>query len=164
MNGFRAPRPRSRPRALPCRTPSDERGQSMAEFAIVMPFLLLLVFGIIELGAAWRTYQVITNTAREGARIAVIPGKDENDVRTAVDARLTQGGLDPAMSTVEIVCDAGAGNCFNPTGRTGTGTEVRITYPYTFLFLGPITDFVTGGGGDAFGTITMRTGILMRNE
>lgn len=141
----------------------DESGQSLVEFLLVIPILLLMVFGIIELGAAWRTYQVITNTAREGARIAVLPGADDAQVRTAVDQRLTEGGLDPALATVDIVCEGGAGTCFDPS-RTGTGTEVRIAYPYTFLFLGPITDFATGGGGDAFGTITMQTGILMRNE
>ena len=115
------------------------------------------------MGAAWRTYQVITNSAREGARLAVVPGADESAVRTAVDQRLTQGGLDPSVSTVEIICDGGVAACFDPT-KSGTGTEVRITYPYSFLFLGPITDYAAGGGGDAFGTITMSTGILMRKE
>lgn len=139
----------------------DRSGQSLVEFLIVAPLLLLLFFGIVELGAAWRTYQVVTNTAREGARRAVVPDAEETDVRTAVDQRLTQGGLDPAQGTVDIIC---SDVCFGPARPSGSTTEIRIAYPHAFVFLGPIVEYVTGGGGDTFGTITMQTGILMRNE
>jgi hypothetical protein len=130
---------------------------------IVLPILLLLFFGIVEVGAAWRSYQVVTNTAREGARAAILPNSTEAGVRAIVDGRLTSGGLDPGSATVEIVCPGG-GSCFGATRPFGAGTEVRIAYPHTFVLLGPIAEWATGGGGGSWGTITMRTAIVMRNE
>lgn len=52
---------------------SPERGQSMAEMALVLPLFLLLVFGIVELGRAFAARQALTSAAREGARILVLP-------------------------------------------------------------------------------------------
>ncbi len=48
-------------------------GQSMVEFAFVLPLFLTLVFGIIELGRVWAAKQALTIAAREGARILVLP-------------------------------------------------------------------------------------------
>lgn len=51
---------------------SNEKGQSMAEFALILPVLLIVLCGIIDFG--WLYYNQITlnNAAREGARYAVI--------------------------------------------------------------------------------------------
>lgn len=138
----------------------SEQGQALVEFLIALPVLLLLVFGIIEMGAAWRTYQVTTNTAREGARLTVLPNADETEVRSAMADRLTQGGLDPADATIDFVC---TGACFGSTRTTGEGAEVRISYPFDFILLGPIANYF-GFGGSAFGTVTMQTGFVMRIE
>jgi hypothetical protein len=128
----------------------------------VIPFLVLLVFGIIEFGAAWRAYQIVTNTAREGARAAVLPSSTYAGPMAVVNGHLSGGGLDPADATVEILCTAGTdATCF--PASTGEGTEVRISYPYTFIFLGPIVNYI-GWSGSGFGTVTMQTGIVMRNE
>ena len=136
------------------------RGQALVEFLIALPILLFLVFGIIEMGSALRTYQVATNTAREGARLTVLPNALEADVRAAMDIRLTQGGLDPANATITFVCTAA---CFGATRTTGEGAEVRVSYPYDFVLLGPIADYFSGDGS-AFGTVTMQTGFVMRIE
>ncbi len=138
----------------------SEAGQALVEFLIALPILALLVFGIIEMGAAWRTYQVTTNTAREGARLTVLPNADEADVRAQMADRLTQGGLNPANATIDFVC---TGACFGSTRTTGEGVEVRIAYPFDFIFLGPIANYI-GGDGSAYGTVTMQTGFVMRIE
>ncbi len=137
-----------------------EAGQALVEFLIAMPVLVLLVFGIIEMGAAWRTYQVTTHTAREGARLTVLPNADESTVRADMATRLTQGGLDAASATINFVC---TGACFGSTRTTGAGVEVQVSYPFSFVFLGPIANYVTGDGS-AFGTVTMQTGFVMRIE
>ncbi len=144
----------------------DDAGQALVEFLVVAPLLLMIFFGIVEVGGAWRTFQVITNTAREGARQAVLPGATEAEVLEVIRGRLQAGGLNPnpPMAEIQIVCDGGAGGtCFGAT-RTGEGTEVRIAYRHNFVLLGPVIQFATGGGGDRWGEITMRTGIVMRNE
>jgi len=50
----------------------DERGTSMAEFAIVALFFFMLIFGIIEFGRLLYTINALTDAARRGARYAVI--------------------------------------------------------------------------------------------
>jgi len=132
------------------------------EFLVVVPALLLLFFGIVEVGAAWRTYQVVTNTAREGARQAVLPTATQSRVDSIVNFRLATSGLNPADATIEILCAAGPGACF--PGVTGQSTEVRVSYPHTFLLLGPIAELATGGGAGPWGTVTLRSSLVMRNE
>jgi hypothetical protein len=138
-------------------------GQALVEFLIVVPILLLLFFGIVELGAAWRSFQVVTNSAREGARAAVLPNATEAGVRAIVANRLTTGGLTAGDATVVINCTAGAGACFG-AGRSGQQTEVRISFPHQFILLGPLVQLATGEGGDRWGEVTLRSGIVMRNE
>ena len=64
----------------------DRRGQSMVEFALVLPILLLVVFGATEFGRAWMTLNILTAAAREGARLAVVTAPDV----AAVNARVTE--------------------------------------------------------------------------
>jgi Flp pilus assembly protein TadG len=58
------------------RKSSRTRGQAMAEFVLVAPFFLLLLFSIIEFGRAVYYVQMLGNAAREGARYAIIHGAD----------------------------------------------------------------------------------------
>jgi Flp pilus assembly protein TadG len=51
----------------------DQKGVALVEFAIVLPLLLLLLFGFIEFGVLLYNKQVITNASREGARAAINP-------------------------------------------------------------------------------------------
>lgn len=137
--------------------------------ALVIPILLLLVFGIIEFASAWRSYQVITNAAREGARRAVMPADPGLVDPTApavlgiVQNVMTTGGLafDPAY--VSFSCEGAAGLC---EGTRGTSEEVRIDYPYDFVLIGPLVNWACGGscGAGGFGTITLSTSSVMRSE
>jgi len=54
------------------KTRKNEKGQSLVEFALVVPLLLLLVVGIFEFGRAWMTKNIMTGAAREAARIAAV--------------------------------------------------------------------------------------------
>ena len=51
---------------------SGEKGASAVEFAIILPILVMLVFGIIQFGLAFNKYIAITHAAREGARLAAV--------------------------------------------------------------------------------------------
>ena len=57
---------------LPARVRS-EAGAELVEFALVLPVLLLVFGGIIDFGLLLQRQQVVTNAAREGARLAVLP-------------------------------------------------------------------------------------------
>ena len=62
----------------------SEDGAQLVEFALVLPLLLLVVLGIAEFGFIFQRYEVITNAAREGARLAVLPGYTTADVEARV--------------------------------------------------------------------------------
>ena len=62
------------------------RGQSIIEFALILPLLLLVLFGITEFGRAWMVSNILTSAAREGCRLAVVTAPDS----TLVFARVTQ--------------------------------------------------------------------------
>ncbi|MEO8274098.1 MAG: TadE family protein [Chloroflexota bacterium] len=64
------------------------RGQSLVEFALVLPLFLLLVFGILDLGLAVYSYNSITNAAREGARLAIV-NQDATNVTTRATSQAT---------------------------------------------------------------------------
>lgn len=131
-----------------------EAGQSLVELALALPILLALLVGIFEFGRAWNVRQVLTAAAREGARMAVIPGADQAVVENDIDGRLTAAGLNPGDVTVSIVgMDDGIGD----------PTTVTLTTEYTFLFLGPVVSLI-GGDGSTGGTITLTGVSVMRNE
>lgn len=50
------------------------RGQSLVEFALVLPMFLLLLIGVTEFGRAWMTRNILTGASREAVRIAAIQG------------------------------------------------------------------------------------------
>jgi hypothetical protein len=137
---------------------SGESGAELIEFALVLPLLLLVVLGIIDFGFLFQRYEVITNAAREGARVAVLPGYADADVAARVDQYLVAGGLTgphdpPAIAhpppvAIGLYCAA--------------VTSVTVTYPHTYSFVGGIAGYF-GGGGLAART-SIRATAEMRNE
>ena len=59
----------------------------------MFPTLLLVMLGIIDFGFLFQRYEVVTNAAREGARVAILPGYADADVQARVNQYLTAGGL-----------------------------------------------------------------------
>lgn len=58
-----------------------ENGSSSVEFALILPVLILLLFGIIQFGFVFNNYLAITHAAREGARLAAVGHYSEAVVR-----------------------------------------------------------------------------------
>lgn len=135
----------------------SDSGQSLAEFALILPILLALLVGIIEFANAWRTYQVITNVGREGARVAVLPTVTTDSVQTVIENGLNQAGLDASSATISLgLCNGGA--C------TGNPDTVRIDYPFQFRFVGPVIALACNDCGGAPGSVVLSTISTMRNE
>jgi Flp pilus assembly protein TadG len=133
-----------------------ERGVELIEFALVFPLLLAVVLGILDFGFLFRNYEVVTNAAREGARVAILPGYDLADVQARVDQYIAAGGLEATANTDYIPpspVNVG-GVCITLTGAT-------VTYPHTFLFVGPIVAFL---GGTNFTTRNLTASSTMRYE
>ena len=105
----------------------DQKGAAIVEFAIVLPLLVLLVFGIIEFGILLYNQSVITNASREGAR-AGITGLDESAI-AAIAVNYCQDRLitftDTQSDPVPTVVRDG--------GSPQETLTVSITYNYTLL-------------------------------
>jgi Flp pilus assembly protein TadG len=117
----------------------EERAASMVEFAIVVPLLLLLVFGIIDFGRVFFDLNNLTNVAREGARNgAVLPtaGTTElNSIRDAVIARFNQNSMKNSALTTAMVTVTAQGTSPNRTIRVViTGYPLNPIVP-----IGPLT-------------------------
>ncbi|HQE06056.1 MAG: TadE family protein [Tepidanaerobacteraceae bacterium] len=98
-----------------------ERGQTLVELALVLPVIILILFGTLEFGRLFHSYIVITNAAREGARLGAVGKSDEeivSRIREAsplyqADSRLRVIRLEPNESarspgvplTVEVAYD-----------------------------------------------------------
>ena len=130
------------------------RGQAAVELAVILPVILLLAVGLIEMARAWHHHQVVTNAAREGARMAAVanPLTTTASVDSMVRNVLVQGGLNGYASTTTVTIGG---------WRTGAGTpdSVRVDYPYQFLLLGPIIGWTTGQR-----SVTLTSRSIMRNE
>jgi Flp pilus assembly protein TadG len=61
----------------------SERGAELVEFALVTPLMLVLIGGIVDFARLFQSYEVVTNAAREGARLAALPGYDANNYAAA---------------------------------------------------------------------------------
>jgi Flp pilus assembly protein TadG len=64
----------------------EQQAQALVELALVLPVLLLLVFGIIEFGRIYGAYMVISNLSREGARFGVV-GHDDSQIEALITQR-----------------------------------------------------------------------------
>ena len=73
----------------------NNRGQTLVEFALIIPIFLLLVFGMMDFGIVLNQYLVVTAAAREGARSAAIGNSDSGSIAVvkAAAATIDQGQL-----------------------------------------------------------------------
>src|SRR3982751_109523 len=113
------------------RLKKNERGAALLETAITIPMILMVCIGIFEFGRAYQTWQVLTNAAREGARVAVLPGSTSSAVDARVRQYLTSGAL-PAPASAGVAGTAGTVDI--GTGAAGAPTSiVTVTYPFSFI-------------------------------
>jgi Flp pilus assembly protein TadG len=135
-----------------------ERGAELVEFALVLPVLLLIILGIFDFGFLFKDYEVITNAAREGARVGVLSGYSPTDVQARATSYITAAGLTAGLATITPVTQDLVINA--TTGATVRVVRVTVTYPHTFSLLGPMATLF----GGTFGTITLTAVSTMRVE
>lgn len=113
---------------------SRARAQAMTEFALLLPVLLLLAFGIFEFGRAYYTYSAISNAARESARYGIITPTDTNGIINAGVTRAIGLGLNPSNFVVQCM---DKDNNIGPIYCT-SGKRIRVTVNYTFVSVAPL--------------------------
>lgn len=150
------------------KTKSDS-GQALVEFAFVLPFILILLLGLIEFGVAFYNRAMLTNASREGARAGMTYTTDSSSnywslasMRTAVNnavnnylqGRLINFGGNPTWITV---ANRSGGSPYDPSFNVSGGTvDVTVTYTHTFL---AIPNFIGSGN-----TINIGSQTIMRLE
>jgi Flp pilus assembly protein TadG len=137
-----------------------ETGSALLEAAVTIPILLLISVGIFEFGRAYQTWQILTNAAREGARVAVVP----YPAAGAVEARVREymvGGQLPRAADAAITVNRAATLTIN--GKAVTASAVSIDYPFDFVVLQPVARLVSPGARTG-NSVTMHASSVMRNE
>jgi Flp pilus assembly protein TadG len=105
------------------------RGDSLIEFALLLPILMLMLMGIFDLSRAFYVHSVIANAAREGARYGVAHPDDSAGVVEAIETFII--GLDPDELTITVTC---------PTSET-----IHVDITYNFYVLTPLmAQFLSG--------------------
>ena len=119
-----------------------QRGGSAVEFAIVLPILLVLLFGIIEFSILFYDKAVITNASREGARAGIVFAPtplDDGGITAVVNSYcasnlITFGSATGATTTVSR----------GGSGSPGDPLTVTVNYSYDFLVLPNFVTALTG--------------------
>ncbi|WP_462411052.1 TadE/TadG family type IV pilus assembly protein [Neobacillus sp. Marseille-QA0830] len=101
-----------------------ENGQSLVEFALILPIFIMLLFGIIDFGRAFHAYLTIDHAGREAARAASI-GKSDSQVKQIAMNQGTSIHLNEAWVSVS-------------TKTEGTDKVATITISYPFQFITPV--------------------------
>jgi Flp pilus assembly protein TadG len=138
----------------------NERGQALLETAITMPLILIVSVAIFEFGRAYQTWEVLTNAAREGARVAVLPGTSVSDVQSRVVSYMTTGQLaHPDTATIDV----DKNRTISIGATTASASQVTVNYPFEFIVLQPVARLVVSGSTMG-APITMSVSAEMRNE
>jgi Flp pilus assembly protein TadG len=131
-----------------------DSGAELIEFMIVFPILMLILGGIMDFGMLLRNYEVVTNAAREGARVAILDGYETADIEARIEEYLDAAGMggphNVEVDTVPITTPAG----------TFTARSVTLNYTYQFAALSVFGPFF----GSDFGTIGLEGVSVMRTE
>lgn len=139
----------------------NNKGASAVEFTLVLPILIVLLFGIVEFGLLMYNKAVITNASREGARAGIVfsprPGEPAKKavVKNYADAHVVsfpKGVTNP---------DVPSGQCT----AFGNDLIVDVSYQHNFLVFSGLVNLLTPGGSGAMpGAITLSARTVMRCE
>jgi Flp pilus assembly protein TadG len=112
-------------------------GQSTVELALVLPLLVLVIFGCLKVGMAFYSYEQVSSAATAGARAAAV---NHGGDPTAA-ARAAARSVSPAMGLSDSQIAVTYLSTASPPGASwsypGTVT-VKVDYPLTFSFLGQL--------------------------
>jgi Flp pilus assembly protein TadG len=149
--GVTMARSRAIRRARPARRRDrGQRGAVVVEFALIVPMLLLLLFGIIEFGYMLNRDIMIGNASRDGARVASLNGTGA-EVRAAITTELNASKIYPAAGDIKIDCVLPDGTKCNATSDSTyttlaeSGSTAIVTVKHNYKWITPIVSSLFGG-------------------
>ena len=114
--------------SAPLGRPKGQEGQNALEFAILLPVLMLILFGVLDLGRVFFAAITIVNAARVGARYASLHASDTSGAIAAAQAETAGSGIvltDPDVSSVTVSCPLGCGS--------NRPIQVNVTYEFDLI-------------------------------
>ena len=135
----------------------SEAGAELIEFALIFPILLMTTLAIVDFGFLFHRQEVVTNAAREGARIAALPGYNTSDVQNRVVSFITTAGVpttggNPVVTVTPSTVPDGAG--------TWPASTVNVVYDHDYMFIGSIVGWF---GGASFSNVDLEAVSIMRH-
>jgi Flp pilus assembly protein TadG len=151
-----------------------EGGQAIVELALTLPLLLVIVMGIFDFGVMFQRYELVTNAAREGARVGVLTGSgySTNDAVARALQYLNVGGLNVTTRgscggalTPGTRCASVTQSTVTITGSSPAKTVSQVTvvveYDHAYALIGPMMNLF---GSSSLGTVRLRAVSSMRVE
>ena len=137
----------------------NRKGQSLVEFALVLPLVLLLVVGMLEFARAWNLHQTMTDAVREGARRAVLAdGWPVDSVYAPMWRYVAQAGYNPVYASMGV-CNPPTTTC-GSTARPAAQSNFKTSgLPVTVALSLPYKIWVLGNR-----SFTMKSTFTVRNE
>ena len=137
----------------------SERGAELIELALVLPILLLVFAGIVDFALVCQRVLTLSNAAREGARIAVLPGYSQTDVENRVTQYVREGTGDNTLTPATVRTPVN----IDPPGITPAfpAMQVTVTMSHTYLFVGPVMRMF---GPGSLSSVTLTARSTMRVE
>lgn len=141
----------------------EQSGQALVEFTLVLPVLIVLLFGMLDFGKAYNYWNDATHLTAEGVRFAAVNRKPDSSnaaslqaqIRSSADtAELRAGGTSTVGVAPQVCVDF-------PNGTSNVGDPVRVRMTFQYTFISVIAKAVSGG---AVFTKTVNTTSVMRLE
>jgi Flp pilus assembly protein TadG len=134
-----------------------QRGQTLVETALVLPLLMLLVFGIVELAHAASVMQTLDNAARDGAQWSARPlvGTDALPLVSQVQSRVVADAAAAGVTLSPFAVGVNQEVDQTVNGLVTSYSQVSVSYRYTFLT--PMLAALVPG-------VTLKARAIMRNE
>jgi Flp pilus assembly protein TadG len=113
------------------------RGQSLVEFAVVLPVFLLILAGVLDFGLGLYSQMTIINAAREGARLGVVEPGNVSAIHDRVLGM--SAGLDASSLTITTTCLRPTSPstfvaCTSPQWQSGDSVKVKVDYVYRMIW------------------------------
>lgn len=104
----------------------DDSGVGVVEFALVLPLLMMLVFGVVQFGLLYNRQQALHAAAREGARVAALPSATQSEISTQALDALT--GIPLEGTPTVTITPSTTRPC---EGRLGLSVQVEVSVATT---------------------------------
>jgi Flp pilus assembly protein TadG len=122
------------------------RGQSLVEFALILPILALLLFILFDFGRAVYAWTAVSNAAREGARLAIVDQGETAGISHAAQAAADQAtglGIDPADAS-EVAVQYRSADLAAACPARAIGCVAQVRVQYEFLAITPVIGTIVG--------------------